>query len=59
MVSMHQEARNTSKKKLHNLNVIEATRSDDIQNECWYPDSGAIHYLTSNPQNRNIGKTTN
>lgn len=53
---MQNDQRGTSEEqRIHNLNIYEGVKSRDIQHECWYPDIGATHHVTSNLQNLNLG----
>lgn len=37
-----------------NISLLDTTRVEDLQNENWYPDSGATHHVTNNLQNLNL-----
>lgn len=39
--------------KSHNSNGT--TKSENIQDDCWYPDSGATNHITNNLDNLNLG----
>ena len=56
MANMHNDSRNaTEDQRSSNLNSSESIKPEESINECWYPDSGATHHVTSNLQNLNLG----
>lgn len=45
----------TDNNKMQNANSETGNKTDDLQSEEWYPDSGATNHITNSIQNLNLG----